>query len=508
MGGDGAPEGPDLTKGIAEGELPEGGLLAGQANGEAVLLARVEGRVHAVGATCPHYGGPLAEGLIVGDTIRCPWHHACFSLKTGEALRAPALDGLPVWRVAQRDGRVVVGERVTDPVPKRMPAAAPESVLILGGGAAGHAAAEQLRREGYAGPVTVIDADQDEPFDKPNLSKDYLAGKAQEEWIPLRPLEFFAEQDIQRLTGRRAVSIDLDGREVALDDGTVVGFDRLLIATGARPVTLPRAVDPGGRVRYLRTFADSRAIIAAAKQARGAVVIGASFIGLEVAASLRARELPVHVVAPETLPLAQILGDDLGRFVRSIHEEHGVQFHLERTVQDVGSGAVMLSDGAAIEADLVVAGIGVRPEDRLAAEAGLAVDDGILVNERLETGTPGVYAAGDVARFPDARTGTPVRIEHWVVAERMGQCAARNMLGAEERFGDAPFFWSQHYDAVIAYVGHADQWDRAELDGEPASMDCAVRFLREGNLRAVATIFRDRESLEAEAEMERPAAAG
>ncbi len=508
MGGHTAPEGPDLAQGIPEADLEEGSLLAGRVGDEAVLLARAGGQIHAVGGSCTHYGGPLADGLLVEGTVRCPWHHACFSLATGEALGAPALKDLPVWKVERRDGRIVVREKADAPPPSRRPAEAPDSVVILGAGAAGHAAAEQLRREGYAGRLVMVDPDGDEPVDKPNLSKDYLAGSAPEEWIPLRPKEFFAERKIELLSGRSAGSMDPAARTVTLDDGTVLTYGRLLIATGARPVRLPAQVDPHGRVRYLRTLADSRAIIAEAKAASTAVVIGASFIGLEVAASLRARGLEVRVVAPEPLPLARVLGEDLGRFVRALHERHGVRFHLERTVKQITKDAVVFSDGESVPAEMVVAGIGVRPEDGLAKASGLAVENGILVNELLETSAPGIYAAGDVARFPDHRSGVPVRIEHWVVAQRMGQCAARNILGAREPFGDAPFFWSQHYDAAIAYVGHAPDWDRAELDGDPAELDCAVRFLKDGKALAVATIFRDLESLRAEAAMERRPARG
>lgn len=506
MGGDRKAEGRDLSQGLAEEELPEGELVSGQLDGVGVLLVRRQGQVHAIGSTCTHYGGPLGEGLVVGETIRCPWHHACFSLRTGEALGAPALDPVAVWEVERRGGRFHLGRRMPGPAPDPELAGAPESVVIVGAGAAGHAAAEQLRRKGYAGSLTMIDRDADEPVDRPNLSKDYLAGNAPAEWIPLRPPSFFKEHAIERVTAG-ASGIDLANRAVSLGDGTTVRYDRLLIATGARPVTLPASLDPGSRARYLRSLADSRAIIAAAGTAKAAVVIGASFIGLEVAASLRARGLSVDVVAPEPVPLARILGDDLGRFVRATHEEHGVRFHLGSTVTEIAGDAVVLSTGERLPAGLVVAGIGVRPEDGLARAAGLQTDDGIVVDSRLETSAPAVYAAGDVARFPEPRTGRLARIEHWVVAERMGQCAARNMLGANEPFADAPFFWSQHYDAVIAYVGHAPEWDAAELDGSPADRDCAVRFLEKGRLLALATIFRDGESLRAEVAIEEAARA-
>ena len=502
MAGDGGPTGPDLTRGVLAAELEDGGKLVGHVGDENVLLVRRGDAVHAIGATCSHYGGPLGDGLVVGDTVRCPWHHACFSLRTGEALGAPALDDLAAWHVERRDGRVYVSEKRQDPIPARTPALVPDSVLILGGGPAGQAAAEQLRREGYEGPITVVDRDADEPYDKPNLSKDYLAGSAPAEWIPLRDEEFFEARGIERRLGRSVESIATDTRTVTLDDGSALSYDRLLIATGARPRRFPDEIAGDAPIHYLRTFADAEAIISAAEDADSAIVIGASFIGLEVAASLRERGLDVDVLAPEETPLAHVMGDRLGRHVQALHEEKGVRFHLETKVAGLESAAVLTADGRRFEADLIVAGIGVVPRAGLAEAAGLEVDDGIVVDDRLETAVAGVYAAGDVARFPYHPTGRPVRIEHWVLAQRMGQHAARNILGADAPFADAPFFWSRHYDKVIAYVGHADGWDAIEIDGEPEDDDCAVRFLEDGTTRALATIFRDRESLEFEAEIE------
>ncbi len=211
----------------------------------------------------------------------------------------------------------------------------------------------------------------------------------------------------------------------------------------------------------------------------------------------------MHVVAPEQIPMEKILGAELGKFIRSLHESHGVKFHLGETVKRINSKQVMLSSGAAIEADFLVAGVGVRPSLALAEQAGLTMDRGILVNEYLETSAAGVFAAGDAARWPDPRSGEPIRVEHWVVAERQGQTAAKNMLGLRERFDAVPFFWSQHYDIPINYVGHAEKWDSIEIDGEIAQRDCSVRYQKAGKTMAVATIFRDLESLQAEIDMER-----
>jgi NADPH-dependent 2,4-dienoyl-CoA reductase/sulfur reductase-like enzyme/nitrite reductase/ring-hydroxylating ferredoxin subunit len=504
--------GPDLaTDGIAAGDLGDGGKLLGHAFGDPVLLARIGDSFLAIGATCTHYGGPLAEGMIVGDTVRCPWHHACFSLRTGEATAAPALSPVPCYEVERRDGRVFVARKVergplepsrTSTVHEPAGAAPPRDVVIIGAGAAGTAAAEMLRRSGYGGRITMIDGDPDAPYDRPNLSKDYLAGNAPEEWIPLRPPGFYDEHriDIVRDT---VTGIDVADKRVTLQSGDARSYDALLIATGAEPVALPIDGAHLPHVHYLRSLADSRAIIAATEHAKRAVVIGASFIGLEVAASLRARQLEVDVVAPESLPLRKVLGDDLGEFIKALHEEHGVRFHLSHKPRRIDAGTVTLDDDTRIDADLVVIGVGVRPRLALAQNAGLTMDHGIVVDEYLMTSAPNVYAAGDIARWPDAYSGKRIRVEHWVVAERMGQTAARNMLGARERFDDVPFFWSAHYDTSINYVGHAEQWSRTVVDGSAAQRDVAVRYEDAGRLLALATIFRDDESLRAEVEMER-----
>jgi NADPH-dependent 2,4-dienoyl-CoA reductase/sulfur reductase-like enzyme/nitrite reductase/ring-hydroxylating ferredoxin subunit len=494
---------PDFGNGVPINSLPDGGKLQGVVAGEDVLLVRNGAQFFAVGAFCTHYHGPLAEGLVVDDEVHCPWHHACFSLRTGEALRAPALDPIQCWKVQREGDTVFVREKITAPAASPLNQPHPSPIVIVGGGAAGLAAADMLRRQGYAGPLTVISADSDPPCDRPNLSKDFLAGTAPDEWIPLRPPEWYSERKIELILNTRATVLDTKGKTVRTDTGKSFSYDTLLLATGADPVSIPIEGAKPSQIFFLRSFADSKAIVQKASQAKRVVVVGASFIGLEVAASLRTRGIQVDVVAPEDIPMERILGAELGGFIRALHESHGVVFHLGQTVKRLDGKQVTLSGGATVEADFIVLGVGVRPSIALAEQAGLAMDRGILVNEYLETSAPDVFAAGDAARWPDPHSGERIRVEHWVVAERQGQTAAKNMLGLRERFDAVPFFWSQHYDVAINYVGHAERWDSLEIDGDLSKRDCSARYKQGGRTAAVVTISRDLEGLQAECEMER-----
>ncbi|HSC08227.1 MAG TPA: FAD-dependent oxidoreductase [Steroidobacteraceae bacterium] len=494
--------GPDFAIGIAMSELPDNMPVLGHARGKALVLIRKGAEVRALDATCSHYGGPLAEGLVVGETLRCPWHHACFDLRTGEAVGAPALNPIACYEVERRGGRVVVGQK-RPLLAAKSPPRSPASVVIIGAGAAGAAATERLRDLGYRGPITLIGDELSGPVDRPNLSKDYLAGSAPEEWVLLRTPEFYEQINVALRPGDAAVELNSERKTVTLKSGAVLWYEALLLATGAEPVRLPIEGATLPHVFTLRTLADSRSIIGAAKAARRAVVIGSSFIGLETAASLRTRGLEVYVVSRDSLPLERVLGPQLGRFVQHLHEEHGVHFHLSANPRVIHPHAVELDDGRMLAADLVVLGVGVRPRIGLAEKAGLTVEDGIVVDSFLRTSAPGIWAAGDAARYPELRLQTAVRIEHWVLAQRQGQAVARDMLGLGAPFRDVPFFWSQHYDVTLAYVGHATAKDVIELNGSLADRDATVVYRRAGRTLAVVTIGRERQSLAIEAALER-----
>lgn len=514
--------GPDLTHAIELSTIPDGGMLLGHAQGEPVLLARRGDEVFAIGAICTHYGAPLEQGLLVGNTVRCPWHHACFSLRTGEALRAPALDPVSRWRVeAVRDvarqftpvdepvGAVFVREKLEpwEPQPQPPSVSLPNSVVIVGGGAAGNAAAEALRHEGYTGQLTMLSADETLPCDRPNLSKGFLAGAASDASNLIRPADFYTQHDIDLRLGAHVAAIDTASRCVQLADGGRHDYDALLLATGAEPVRLdiPGADLP--HVHYLRTLTDARALVATALVAKRAVVIGASFIGLEVAASLRARNIEVQVVGTETTLMEKVLGPEVGDYLRRLHEKHGVTFHLGTTAAAIDDDAVTLKSGERLPADLVVIGVGVRPTTALAEQAGLAIDRGVTVNQYLETSAPRVFAAGDIARWPDRFSGEDIRVEHWVVAERQGQVAAHNILGRRDRFDFVPFFWTEQYDFSLAYIGHAERWDQAEVAGSLEARNCTITYRLDGRELAKAFVHRDLDGLRTELEFEQRIAA-
>jgi NADPH-dependent 2,4-dienoyl-CoA reductase/sulfur reductase-like enzyme/nitrite reductase/ring-hydroxylating ferredoxin subunit len=511
---DAMPPGPDLGKGVALASVPASGVLAGHVDGEPVLLARLDDGLFAVAGACTHYGGPLAQGRVVDGEVHCPWHHACFSLRTGAALKAPAFAALATYDVN------IVGETVfvrakpestqptaPSPVASISPAWSPSAderrkrIVIVGGGAAGFAAAVRLRELGHAGALTMLSDDAAGPYDRPNLSKDYLAGTAPEDWIPLQGAAFYSDRGIDLRLECEVAAIDTASRAVRTRAGESFAYDALLIATGAEPRRLQRPGFDLPNVFTLRSLADARAIIAACGNATSVVVVGAGFIGMEVAGALRARGLDVHVVAPEDVPMARALGRELGGFIAGLHTAQGVVLHLGATALGFDGTLLTLDNGERIHADLVIVGMGVEPRTQLAAAAGLAVQDGILVDAQLQASVPGHYAAGDVARYRHGEDR--LRVEHWVHAQRQGQRAAANMLGAAQRFDDVPFFWTHHYGLDLRYCGHAGHWDEVRITGSLPDRDFTARFLRGGALVAAATVGRDQENLAIEAELGR-----
>lgn len=492
MGGIIELKGPDFAAGIPD--LEDGAMLQGQYEQQAVIAVRRGQEYFVVAAACSHWGENLAEGLVIGDTIRCAHHHACFSIRTGEAAAPPALGPIQSFKVENRgSGRVVTGK--AQQAAKVPVAGGPSAIVIVGGGAAGSACALALREEGHAGSIILLSEDKDPPCDRPNVSKDYLAGNAPEEWLYLRDQAGWSAAGVELRLGVTVTAIDRAAKRVRLSDGGVVAYDALLLATGADAFRLPIPGADLPHVHLLRTVADARSVLADAANAASAVVIGSSFIGMEAAASLRARGLEVHVVSPDTVPFSKALGAVAGGVLYAAHQRNGVVFHLGRKPASISADEVILDDGSRIAAPLVVMGVGVRPSVSLAQSAGLGVDRGVLVDDQLRTSDPLIWAAGDAARYLDARSNERVRIEHWTVAQRQGQLAARAMLGKRIRLDQVPFFWTTQFGISLRYVGHAEGRDRIDVAGDPHSDNCAFAYRKAGRTLALAFYGRDRDAL-------------
>jgi len=497
--------------------LPEGALKAFPTpdDGPNVLLTRQQGRVHAFAPNCPHYGAPLEKGKIVGGRLICPWHHACFKVDNGHLCEPPALDDLPTYAVREAGGRILVQVPASPPASTDKPEATPtaevggvppvaagvpvdtRTFIIVGGGAAGEFAAQTLRKEGFAGRVLLVSADEKVPYDRTKLSKAYLAGKAQPAALPLRDREFYAQQKIELLTATRVAGLNLTSQEIELEGQPPLHYDQLLLAPGGTPNRLPKL--PGhdlAGVLPLRTQADADHLLAATKEARQVVVIGSSFIGMEAASSLVNDTRRVTVIAQEQVPFARVLGPEIGAMFQKLHEEKGVQFETEAEVvallgENGRVTGVQLKTGKLLPADAVVLGVGVRPAtDFLQATFTLEKDGGLAVDAFLQA-ADNVYAAGDIARFPLAATGQPTRIEHWRVAQQHGQTAARNMLGQRQAFTAAPFFWTQQYGKSLRYAGHAERWDEIIYQGDVAGQDFLAFYILDRKIIAVAGMNRD-----------------
>lgn len=497
---------PDLTSTFAVADVPDGGLLHGRVGAEEVVVVRAEGSLRAIGASCSHYGGPLAEGVFDGRCVRCPWHHAAFDTATGRAERGPAITAVAAYRVVV-DGATAVVEPAepVDPSPVK----GPDRIVVVGGGPAAHAFVHRLVERGATGEILLIGDEPGRPIDRPNVSKDYLAGEADPEWMPLPGAEVYDGDAVELRTGTSVTAVDLEARTVTTDDGTVEAYDVLVLATGAEPRRLPDDAD----VRYLRTQADADAIAEALGEGGAAVVVGGSWIGLEAASSLVARGATVDLVAPEPQLLVGLVGEDLSARIELAQRQGGVTLHLGREVQSVVGGRVQLDDGTVLEADVVLAGIGVTPRTGLLESAGVPAEDGVAVDSAFRVvgadgaAIEGVLAIGDIARAPWGHLAADdgegrARIEHVSVAISHGMAAADALLGLEGAMPGAPFFWTAQHDMSLRYVGHATDPERFEVDGDPEADDATVKVWQDGRIAAVITIGRDGASLLAELALE------
>ena len=487
-------------------EFTDGEMKQVSVEGKEILLARVNGKFYAVGATCTHYGAPLVDGVLNGERLVCPWHHACFNITSGDLREPPAFDALPRYDVKIENEHVVVRIPV-DASDRRTPSMAKRAMtkrdgkderlfVIAGGGAAGYTAAQTLREDGFTGRVVLITREDQLPYDRPNLSKEYLQGNAEPSWLPLRSEDFFAEHDIELIRSAEIKRIDAAKKTIELADGETLVCNALLVATGGQPRHLPFQSAAQQNVFLLRSYADADALIAAAETGKRVVVIGASFIGMEVASSLRSRGCDVTVVAPDEVPFKKILGPEIGKLFQQLHEEDGVKFKLGASVANfVGPEIVtqvVLENGESLATDLVVVGVGVKPATEFLEGVGLHRDGGVIVDEYMRAADD-VYAAGDIAYFPNPRTGKRQRIEHWRTAMQQGRVAAHNMAGNAVAYDSVPFFWTRQFDVGLLYVGHAASWSEIIFQGSVAARDFLAFYLKDDQVLAVAGMNRDRE---------------
>ena len=355
-----------------------------------------------------------------------------------------------------------------------------ETHVIVGAGLAGAKAAETLREGGFDGRVVLLGAEPDRPYERPPLSKDYLRGESERDAAYVHPPEFYEQHDVELRTEAVVEAIDLGAREVALVGGERIGFARLLLATGAEPRRLPGVEG----VHYLRDFRDSDALRAMLDQGGRMAVIGAGWIGCEVAASARQKGLEVTLIEQASAPLEGVLGRELGEIYAAVHRDHGVEVVTSATVEAIEGGRVALAGGRAVECDHVVVGIGVAPRTALAEAAGLEVENGILVDERLRASADGVFAAGDVANAAHPLLGTRLRVEHWHNALEQGPAAARSMLGTGEPYDRIPYFFSDQYDVGMEYAGYAAEWDEVVFRGDVDGREFIAFWLKDGRVLA------------------------
>ena len=476
-------------------DLEDGDMKEVEVGELKILLTRLDGAFHAIGGECAHYGGPLAEGVLSGMHVTCPWHQARFHVKTGEVTDPPALDSMARFETKVQGDKVilVLPEKATGTVPpamiRRDDQADSRLFVILGGGAAGNAAAQKLRQVGYQGRILLISQESRLPYDRTSLSKGYLAGDMEAESLPLRSETFFREADIELQLGYRVAQVNPGTKTIIFRYDETLTYDSLLLATGgqAKQLVVPGAGLPN--VFTLRSADDCDHIMGAAAQASQAVVVGASFIGLETAAALKKRGLDVTVVGRGLIPFERTLGPEIGAMLQTIQEENGVSFKLGRKVTRLEGEErvqeVVLDNGERLPADLVLAGIGVHPATDYLREVPLNPDGSITVDKYLSV-ADGLYAAGDIARFPDWRTGEHIRIEHWQVAELHGFTAALNMSGQPTEFQGVPFFWTEQFEPYLYYVGHVTAWDEIIWHGTAADRKFVAFYVKNNRVLAAA----------------------
>lgn len=482
-------------------DLEKGQMKIFEIEDHRVLLVNVDGELSAVSGTCPHYGAPLEQGVLSKDTLICPWHHACFNARSGELQEPPALDNLYQYKLTIENEKVYVqlpDEDISTELPKLEDQGASDNrnFVIIGGGAAGYAAAQALRESGFRGTISMISKEQDNPYDRPSLSKTYLQDPESESYLPLRPDEFYQKYQIDRLYGKRVTNLDLQNKALNLHNGQVIHYDKLLIATGG----IPRQLEVPGKelekIFTLRSYHDSKSILEAAEKVEKITVVGSSFIGMEVAFSLLQHGKQVTVISPDEVPFAKTFGKEIGAVFKKQHEQKGTTFITQTKVVSFSGenqvNKVILDNGEEVPTEMVVIGIGVDPATDFVKGLTVLPDKSIQVDEYLKA-ADNVYAAGDIATYPDWRTGESARVEHWRVALQQGRIAGRNMAGHQEKYTSTPFFWTRQADISLGYVGFARDWDELVIEGNLQEQDFLAYYIQNNQLLAVAGNKRSKE---------------
>jgi len=467
----------------------------------AILLAKIDGKLYATGASCSHYSAPLAQGVAAKDKMHvvCPWHNAAFDLRTGQPVRGSGLPAIPVYPVCVEGGNIVaelpfnMEDFVKPKVAKRCPNDG-RVFLVIGGGAAGVAAVDALRQGGFTGQVTMLTEETHLPYDRPVLSKN-LAKGAEPKSLALRDEAHFQEHEIDIRFGAAVKELRADEKIVQLVSGEEIKYDAALVATGAKPRLLPI---PGGNlpgVMALRTPEDAQRIGAACGKGKKVIVIGSSFIGMEIAATLNRRGCDVTVLGMETVPFERVLGIRVGDAIKNFFEEKGVTFMGSSSVTEItqteGSGlTASLKSGQKLTCDAVIVGVGVIPNCEFVSGVEKARDGSLVTDEHLKTSGPCLYAAGDVAQYRSP-SGDQLRVEHWDVATSQGRLAAKCMLGETDTFDQTPFFWTSLFGKNLRYVGHCMKFDEFMVDGDLKKLTFVAYYCQNNEVKAVATMGRD-----------------
>lgn len=501
---------PHMQKAASLSDLPDDGMKRvevktdadGKSKSTPILLIRQGSTVHAFGADCPHAGAPLEEGALCHGRLVCPWHKATFDIASGSIVEPPALAPLTRYPVRVENGDVLVSLAPAADAAVSSQTADTRTFAIIGAGAAGAAACAALREFGFNGRIALIEHEPKAPYDRTVLSKFVPSGEMKLDDVPpLLPDEFFVEQTIERLRGS-VRQLDAQQRRIDIDGAPSIHYDAAIVATGGVPrtLTLPGSDQPGvtERIRFLRNLDDARRLVDAAQQGEHAVVIGGSFIGLEIASALRKRKLRVTVVSPDSVPFEKQFGVELGRLFMRLHQENGTAFRMGTQVDSVEPGGTdsplraILGSGETLPCDFIVIGTGVIPATGFIHGINLNDDKSVDVDASMRV-CDSLYAAGDIARFALQPGGERLRIEHWRVAQQHARIAARAMLGLPVVESLVPFFWTFHFDKTIEYLGHASQWDEVVFTGTPGIYEFIALLCKDGRVAAAVGCSRERQ---------------